>query len=169
MLALLPRMKLHLASDPLGMEHDVSCLLEAVTPGAVPPEQEADSQAPQAPHQPQARPRWPATAGGAAVRLTVFAAAGAVPCWHEGPAEASISLGFNPLTKALSWSVPAFSLRFPGPTCPQVDLFTGEPRSAHRAYRPCRYRPCPPASPHPALHLQPRSSTLFETNLLCHA
>ena len=50
-------------------------------------------------------------AGGAAgtapvvvVRLTVFAAAGAVACWHEAPASLELPLAFSPLTKAPIWT-----------------------------------------------------------------
>jgi hypothetical protein len=39
-----------------------------------------------------------------AVRLTVFAAAGAVACWHEAPASLELPLAFSPLTKAPIWT-----------------------------------------------------------------
>lgn len=62
--------------------------------------------------------------------LTHRCSAGGVACWHQGPPEADLRLAYSPLAGSLTWSSPAFSLRFPGTACPQVDLFTGESGAA---------------------------------------
>lgn len=107
-LGVLPSVRLQLPEDPPGMLHAVSCLLEAVAP-------------------PLPDDAGAAAAGGATLRLTVFASAGAVACWHEAPANPAAPLAFSPLTRAPYWGTEpgGFSLHFPHPFCPQIDLFSG--------------------------------------------
>ncbi|KAI3425745.1 hypothetical protein D9Q98_007721 [Chlorella vulgaris] len=121
-MALLPRMRLHFSSDPAGLEHEVSCLLEAVTCGSFPLDQEADAPSPL--QRSGSQRQLHQSSHEVLVRLTVFVAAGGVACWHQGPPEADLRLAYSPLAGSLTWSSPAFSLRFPGTACPQVDLFT---------------------------------------------
>lgn len=137
-LGVLPRVYLQLPDEPPGILHTASCLVEAVAPFAHQAEQAADS-GDQAggPLGSAAQPGGSRTSGAAgampppppSIRLTVFAAAGAVACWHEAPPEPSRPLSFNSSTKRPVWSSgaeggPGFSLLFPGPYCPQLDLFT---------------------------------------------
>ncbi|PRW20330.1 hypothetical protein C2E21_9047 [Chlorella sorokiniana] len=61
--------------------------------------------------------------GAVAVRLTLFASAGAVATWYEGPADPSLPVASD-ASKPPVWDCApgGFSLQFSGPLCPQMDL-----------------------------------------------
>lgn len=125
-LGVLPRVMLQLPDDPPGLMHTMSCLIEAVVPASLADEQAADSDERQQRDSGEHRDMAAASSGAAvAVRLTLYAAAGAVACWHEGPADPTLSLAFSPTTRAPFWTSgpEGFNVHFLDPFCPQVDLF----------------------------------------------
>ena len=119
-LAVLPQLVLHFPDDPPGMQHPVSCLLEAVRTQQSSPSPAAA--APQTPAAAAAAPPW-------SVRVTVFSAAGAVACWHEGEMGCSAVMLASPATGAPMWwtgpSLRSFSLEFPLASGLQLELFKG--------------------------------------------
>lgn len=119
-LGVLPRIMLQLPDDPSGILHSMSCLAEAVMLGNQ-EEQAADSEdcTGQHAHTSASKP------APVAVRLTLYASAGAVACWQEGPADPMLSLTFSTVTRVPIWSSGpgGFAVHFPHAFCPQVDLF----------------------------------------------
>lgn len=99
MLGVLPKLDLTgLPGDPPGMRYPVACLLEAVMPAAAAGSAQwgGDSAAEVAALQRDAPEA-------ALLRTTVFGPAGALACWHEGPADPGAGEAYSPFSKAPVW------------------------------------------------------------------
>lgn len=134
----MPAVGLFLSEDPPGVWHPVSCLLEAVSlpaqpeqpspmppPASAAPRQSAAAAAAAAAGSTSTAAEAPAP--GVVLRATAFAAAGAVACWHQGPADASLPISFAGANRVPAWQPTAagFAVHFRGAFCPQLDLFAG--------------------------------------------
>lgn len=89
-----------LPGDPPSMSYPVACLVEAVAPAAAAGSAKWGGDSAGDMHHRTADH----CADAVLLRTTVYGPAGALACWHEGPADPHAGEGYAPLSRVPAWS-----------------------------------------------------------------
>lgn len=97
---MLPKMQLTgLPGDPPGMRYPVACMVEAVLPATAASSAKWAGDSHGGGHDGGGRHE----AEGVLLRTTVFGPAGALACWHEGPADVATGEAYAAVRKPPVW------------------------------------------------------------------